>query len=177
MSKKRKRLYFRIAVLGGIGILLGYVFYYNFIQKGDTLVVEGDIAPNFQLETLDGETVQLDDYRGQGVFLNFWGTFCPPCEEEMPYMENQYHEFKDEGVEILAVNVGESDLVVDRFVSRHNLTFPVPMDQNKAVLDRYGIGPLPTTFLINKDGEVIDILTGGMTEEDIRGYMERIQPT
>ncbi len=75
------------------------------------------------------------------------------------------------------MNVGESELAVERFVDRHQLSFPIPMDENKAVLDSYGIGPLPTTFLINKDGKVIDILTGGMTEKDIQGYMERIQPS
>ncbi|RSL29835.1 thiol-disulfide oxidoreductase ResA [Salibacterium salarium] len=177
MSKKKKRLYFRTLFLSIISVLLGYVFYSNFFQNENTLVVEGDIAPNFQLETLEGETVELNDYRGQGVFLNFWGTYCPPCEEEMPYMDNQYQEYKDKGVEILAVNVGESDLAVERFVDRHNLSFPIPMDEDKAVLDSYGIGPLPTTFLINKDGKVLDILTGGMTEKDIKGYMERIEPS
>ncbi len=90
MSKKRKRLYFRTSFLSIIGVLLGYIFYSNFFQNENTLVAEGDIAPNFQLETLEGETVELNDYRGQGVFLNFWGTYCPPCEEEMPYMDNQY---------------------------------------------------------------------------------------
>ncbi|SDJ13130.1 AhpC/TSA family protein [Alteribacillus bidgolensis] len=88
--------------------------------------MEGDIEPNFQLETLEGETVELNDYRGQSVFLNFWGTYYPPCEEEMPYMENQYQEYKDKGVEILAVNVGESELAVERFVDRHPLSFPTP---------------------------------------------------
>ncbi|SFF05405.1 thiol-disulfide oxidoreductase ResA [Alteribacillus iranensis] len=177
MSKKRKRLYFRISILSVIGVLLGYVFYTNFINKDETLVVEGDVAPNFQLTSMNGETIELDDYRGQGVFLNFWGTYCPPCEYEMPYMQNQYQEYKDKGVEILAVNVGEAQLAVERFVNRHQLTFPIPMDENKTVLDRYGINPLPTTFLINSDGEVIDIITGGMTEEDIQGYMERIRPS
>lgn len=177
VKKKKKRLYFRISVLSVIGVLLGYVFYSNFIQNDNTLVLEGDTAPNFKLETLEGETVELNDYRGQGVFLNFWGTYCPPCEEEMPYMENQYQEYKDRGVEILAVNVGESELAVERFVDRHDLSFPIPMDKNKAVLDSYGIGPLPTTFLINKDGKVLEILTGGMTEKNIQGYMERIQPS
>ncbi len=95
---------------------------------------------------MEGEQVELADYEGQGVFLNFWGTFCPPCEDEMPYMENQYEVYEDQGVEILAVNVGESDLVVDRFVSRHALTFPILLDEDQAVLDHYGVGPLLLLF-------------------------------
>ncbi|SFL55602.1 thiol-disulfide oxidoreductase ResA [Salibacterium qingdaonense] len=120
--------------------------------------------------------MELKDYRGKGIFLNFWGTYCPPCEEEMPYMDRLYAKYKDEGVEILAVNVGESDLAVDRFVNRHDLSFPVPMDREKEVLDLYGINPLPTTFLVDKEGIVLDIIIGGMTEENIEGYMEQIKP-
>ncbi|SDJ24871.1 thiol-disulfide oxidoreductase ResA [Alteribacillus bidgolensis] len=176
MNKKRRRLYIRSSILGVLAVLIGYVLYSNFTGE-DTLVKEGETAPNFELRTLEGGTVELEDYRGQGVFLNFWGTYCPPCEEEFPYIENQYMEYQEKGVEVLAVNVGESDLAVERFVDRHNLSFPILMDEQKAVLDRYGVGPLPSTFLINEEGEIIDILTGGMTEEDIQEYMERIKPS
>lgn len=175
-NKKRKRFVMRSSILGAIVILLGYVFYTNFISDEKTLIREGDIAPNFVLTNLEGETVELEDYRGQGVFLNFWGTYCPPCEREMPYMDSQYQEFKDRGVEILAVNVGESDLVTERFVKRHNLSFPILKDPNKSVVDYYGVGPLPATFLIDEHGEVVRVIEGGMTEEHIKEYMEEIAP-
>ncbi|WP_091660352.1 thiol-disulfide oxidoreductase ResA [Alteribacillus iranensis] len=176
-KKKRKRLLMRSSILGAFAIVLSYVFYTNFITGEETLVQEGETAPNFILENMSGEKVELEDYRGQGVFLNFWGTYCPPCEKEMPYMENLYSEYKEQGVEILAVNVGESGLVVDRFVDRHDLSFPILMDANKNVLDRYGINPLPSTFLIDENGEVVKVITGGMTEDRIRGYMEEIKPS
>lgn len=176
MTKKRKRWFFRASLLSIIAMVLGYVFYTNVTENEYVAIQEGSMAPNFQLETLDGETVELEDYRGQGVFLNFWGTYCPPCEEEMPYMDNQYQVFKDRGVEILAVDVGESNLVVERFVTRHNLSYPILMDREQDVLDLYGIGPLPTTLLIDKEGTVVHINTGGMTEETIQQYMERIEP-
>lgn len=167
----------RSSILGAIAILLGYVLYANFIAEEKTLIQEGDIAPNFVLTTLEGEKVELEDYRGQGVFLNFWGTYCPPCEKEMPYMDNQYQVFKDRGVEILAVNVGESELVTERFVNRHDLSFPILRDPNRSVVDYYGVGPLPSTFLIDKNGEVVRVIEGGMTEEHIQGYMEEIAPS
>ena len=125
---------------------------------------------------MDGERVELDDYKGQGVFLNFWGTFCPPCEDEMPYMEDQYQAYQDENVEILAVNVGESELTIDRFVDRHQLNFPILMDENRDVLDQYGVSQLPATYLINEDGEVILEHIGGMTEENVQDYMEMVDP-
>lgn len=176
MTKKRKRWFFRASLLSAIAMVLGYVFYTNVTGNEYVAIQEGSTAPNFQLETLEGKTVELEDYRGQGVFLNFWGTYCPPCEEEMPYMDNQYQVFKDRGVEILAVDVGESNLAVERFVSRHDLSYPILMDREQDVLDLYGIGPLPTTLLIDKEGTVVHINTGGMTEETIQQYMERIEP-
>ncbi|WP_252314471.1 thiol-disulfide oxidoreductase ResA [Sinobaca sp. H24] len=176
MTKKRKRWFFRASLLSTIAMVLGYVFYTNVTGNEYVAIQEGSTAPNFQLETLEGKTVELEDYRGQGVFLNFWGTYCPPCEEEMPYMDNQYQVFKDRGVEILAVDVGESNLAVERFVTRHNLSYPILMDREQDVLDLYGIGPLPTTLLIDQEGTVVHINTGGMTEETIQQYMERIEP-
>src|SRR5699024_11306855 len=75
------------------------------------------------------ETVQLSDYRGKGVMLNFWATFCEPCEAEMPYMEKLYPKYKDLGIEIIAVNLDLTELVVDRFIDKHDLTFPIPNDK------------------------------------------------
>ncbi|ADC52089.1 thiol-disulfide oxidoreductase (plasmid) [Alkalihalophilus pseudofirmus OF4] len=173
---KTRRLFIRTVTLLIMAIAIGYTFYSNFFSDADAAVRVGDEAPNFVLTDLNGNEVELEDYRGQGVFLNFWGTYCPPCEREMPYMENQYAIYKDQGVEILAVNVGEPELTVQRFVERLNLTFPIPMDKGQQVLDRYGVIPLPTTFLINAEGEIINIITGGMTEQAIAQYMESIKP-
>ena len=80
-------------------------------EKYDVLQV-GDDAPDFALIDLNGESHQLSDYKGQGVFLNFWGTWCATCKKEMPAMGRQYQVYKDQGVQILAVNIAESDLKV-----------------------------------------------------------------
>ncbi|MGY4689442.1 thiol-disulfide oxidoreductase ResA [Salibacterium sp. K-3] len=177
MAKKRRRLIMRSSILGAIAVMLAYVFYTNFISGQETNVQEGDTAPNFILTTAEGERVELTDFRGQGVFLNFWGTYCPPCEEEMPYMDELYQEFEERGVEVLAVNVGESELAVNRFKARHNLSFSMPIDEDKSVLRRYGVNPLPSTFLIDENGVVQRVLLGAMTEEKMRGYMEEIEPS
>nr|WP_264371950.1 thiol-disulfide oxidoreductase ResA [Salicibibacter halophilus] len=166
----------RVTVLTLILIATGYVFYSNFVLAEGSVVSEGDQAPNFALVNMNGERVELDDYKGQGVFLNFWGTFCPPCEDEMPYMEDQYQAFQDENVEILAVNVGESELTIDRFADRLQLNFPILMDENRNVLDQYGVSQLPATYLIDESGEVILEHIGGMTEENVQDYMEMVNP-
>jgi len=172
---KKNRLIIRTVILSLLLAALGYTLYSNFFVSKEKVQV-GSVAPDFVLKSLDGESVQLSDFEGKGVFLNFWGTWCEPCKREMPYMERQYQYYKEQGVEIIAINVAESNLAVENFVNQHGLSFPVVLDKNMEVLNAYGVDPLPTTFLINPDGEVIDIITGQMTERNIRDYMELIKP-
>lgn len=175
IKKRKKRKYFRIFILLTLLSALIYAVFYN-LSKDRYDISVGDYAPNFSLETLKGERVELKDYRGQGVFLNFWGTWCKPCETEMPYMNNAYQKYKEKGVEILAVNIEESDLIVQNFVDRFELTFPILMDRGGEVTNQYGIGPIPTTYLINKNGKVVKIITGSMTQQDVNKYMNLIKP-
>ena len=125
---------------------------------------------------MNGEKHQLSDYKGKGVFLNFWGTWCKPCEREFPLMDKQYQVYKDQGLEILAVNIGESDFAVQKFIDRKGLTFPVLIDDKKSVMETYKINPLPTTLLINPNGKIEKVITGEMSEEMIKDYMEQIIP-
>ncbi|MGP4070421.1 thiol-disulfide oxidoreductase ResA [Halobacillus sp. B29] len=173
--KKKKRLIMRTVVLSFFLFLVAFVIYQSFTRESD-VINAGDQAPDFTLQTLEGETVQLSDYRGQGVFLNFWATYCKPCEEEMPYIESQYQKFKEQGVKVLAVDVGENDVTVESFVERKDMTFPVLMDRGEQLIDAYGIGPIPVTFLVDENGKVVDRITAGMTEAQVREYMKRIQP-
>ncbi|MDG5470683.1 thiol-disulfide oxidoreductase ResA [Jeotgalibacillus sp. ET6] len=177
MSKrKKKRLLIRVSILSVLIAAVVYTLYSTLTDDERMLVKAGDAAPDFELTDLNGETHRLSDYKGQGVFLNFWGTWCKPCEKEMPYMENQYQEYKDEGVQILAVNVGESEFQVANFANEYNLSFPVVRDAQKDVMYAYSIGPLPTTLLVNPEGEVVKVIKGEMTEEMVADYMEMIKP-
>ncbi|MFK9115997.1 thiol-disulfide oxidoreductase ResA [Peribacillus castrilensis] len=172
---KKKRLVLRTIILGLFVAALGYTVYANSNKDKSTIKV-GETAPDFALETLDGKKVKLSDMKGKGVFLNFWGTWCKPCEKEMPYMEKSYQFYKDKNIEILAVNIGESNLAVTTFVDRHRLTFPILMDRQSQVTDHYQIGPIPTTFLIDKNGVIKKVITGSMTQETVNEYMRLIEP-
>ncbi|WP_417899965.1 thiol-disulfide oxidoreductase ResA [Bacillus haimaensis] len=174
MSKK-KRLVMRTAILLLLLSAIGYTLYANFFTSKE-LVGVGDKAPDFVLMDLEGNEVRLSDLKGKGVFLNFWGTWCEPCEREMPYMENQYHVFKDQGVEILAVNIQETNVAVERFKNKHQLTFPIPMDRKDQVRQAYGVVPLPTTILIDENGVIVKKDSGQLTEAKIKEYMEMIKP-
>ncbi|AMM93725.1 thiol-disulfide oxidoreductase ResA [Peribacillus simplex] len=176
MDKKKRRLISRTIILLLLGAALVFALYTNFTKDKNESLRKGSDAPNFVLTDMEGKEHKLSEYKGKGVFLNFWGTYCKPCEYEMPYMENQYKNFKDQGVEILAVNVGESDYAVNNFITKHNLTFPVMIDKGREVENAYRVDILPVTFLVDKEGKVVDIITGALTEESIQKHMERIKP-
>lgn len=174
--RKKQRLILRSVILL---VMTGAIIFtiYNALTKEQSEVLQvGDKAPDFTLTDLNGQRQQLSEYRGQGVFVNFWGTWCKPCEKEFPLMEKQYQNYKDQGVQILAVNIAQSDYEVKQYAEQKNLTFPIVIDKNKSVMEAYNIRPLPTTMLINPDGDIVKIITGEMSEEDIRRYMEEIKP-
>lgn len=177
MAKKKNKKTIRLITRAAVLVLLAAIIVYSITSKDKVKVLaEGDLAPDFELVDLDGQTHRLSDYKGKGVFLNFWGTWCPPCKKEMPYMEGLYKDFEAKGVHILTVNVGEPQVKVELFRDDLNLTFPMLRDKNKAVMDLYNIKPLPTTFLIDPEGRITQVIKQGMTEQQIAGYLESIQP-
>lgn len=175
-QKKQKRLVVRTIILVVLIAAVAYTLYANFTKDSRGKIAVGDKAPNFVLKDVEGNKHRLSDYSGKGVFLNFWGTWCEPCKKEMPYMEKLYKPYQDQGVEILAVNVGESNFLINKFMKNFGLDFLVLVDKGKDVLNAYGIDPLPTTVLIGPDGKVKDIVSKSLSESDIRNMMESIKP-
>ncbi|MDR4888766.1 thiol-disulfide oxidoreductase ResA [Fredinandcohnia sp. QZ13] len=176
MDKKKRRLVIRTIILLLLAAALVYTLYINFFTSKDKVAV-GDMAPDFVVTDLNGNEHHLSEYRGEkGVFLNFWGTWCEPCQREFPYIDTYYQEYKDQGVEVIAINVGEPKFSVNNFIKKYDLSFPVAIDKGNQLLNAYGIDPLPTTLLIDKDGKVVKIITGEMTSKMVRDYMEQIKP-
>lgn len=175
-QSKKTRFYIRTAILAILVIAIIGTIYVNVTKEKNAVLAVGDQAPDFQLVDMDGNVQRLSDYEGQGVFLNFWGTWCKPCAKEMPYIDKQYQVFKDQGVQTIAVNIAESDFKVNSYTKQYGMTFPVVIDRQKNVMEKYNIGPLPTTFLVDPDGKIIRIIQGEMTEQDVANFMEEIKP-
>ena len=119
------------------------------------------------MKTLDGETVRLSDYVGKKVILNFWATWCPSCKTEVPHMQKVYEEYKNQGVEILAVNVTNQDKgkeAVAQFVKEHGLTFEILLDEEGSVGSKYQILTLPTSYMIDTKGNIVETIVGPMDE-------------
>jgi len=111
-----------------------------------------NVAPDFQLQNLDGQSISLSDFKGNPVLINFWATWCGPCAFEMPYIQEIYDERSGEGLIVLAINVGESASQVEQFMQSRNLSIPVLLDTERVVSRKYGIRAFPTTFFVDKDG-------------------------
>jgi peroxiredoxin len=176
MEKKQKRLYTRLVILVVLVAAIVYTIYTTAHKDDIQLLKVGDDAPNFSLIDLNGETHKLSDYKGQGVLLNFWGTWCKPCKKEMPAINEQYKQFKGQGVQVLGINIAQSDLEVSSYSDKLGVEFPIAIDKTKSVMRAYNVDPLPTTVLINKDGKIENIITGEMTESAINQYLTSIKP-
>ncbi|MCZ8523042.1 MULTISPECIES: redoxin domain-containing protein [Paenibacillus] len=135
----------------------------------------GKAAPDFSAVLTDGSEVKLSDYRGKGVLLNFWGTWCEPCVHELPRLNEAYRAVP--GVELLAVNAGESKGSMEEFAVSHGLTFPMVQDPSGETADQYGVTGLPATFLIDAHGRFVKRVDGELAStEDVLRLMEQIQP-
>ena len=109
-------------------------------------------APDFHLKNLDGQMVSLSEFRGKPVLINFWASWCQPCREEMPYLQQVYDEWTGKGLVFLAIDIGETPATINKFFADNNLSLPVLLDTDKQVGQEYGITGIPETFLIDKNG-------------------------
>ena len=137
----------------------------------------GFAAPDFTLKTPTGESYTLSKLRGQAVLVNLWATWCPPCRAEMPTIEAMYQEYKDQGLVVLAIDMTYQDdpFEVVPFTQDHNLTFPVLLEETGEVAELYQLRSLPSSFFINRDGIISEVVIGGpMSEALLRTRIEQI---
>lgn len=135
-------------------------------------------AIDFTLKDQYGNTHTLSDYKGKTVFLNFWATWCSPCKAEMPDIQKLYEEFQQEDVVILGVaapNLGkeQSEEGIRTFLEENGYTYPVLMDTEAEAFQAYGINSFPTTFMIDKDGNVFGYIPGQLSEEIMRDIISQ----
>lgn len=135
---------------------------------------KGHLAPDFRLPTLEGEERSLSDLRGQVVLLNFWATWCGPCRLEMPVIQASYVEHKDEGFVVAAINLGEQAETVAHFVRQYKLDFPILLDRNIAIGQRYGVFSIPMSFFLDRQGVIHEVRIGAMTEDYIEQIIARL---
>lgn len=112
-------------------------------------------AADFSLTDIDERRHTLSGYRGKVVIVNFWATWCPPCRFELPSMDRAWQRLKDKDVVMLGINVGEDAETIFTFTSDYPVTFPLLMDRDSSVLQKYPVIGLPTTFIISPEGKLV----------------------
>jgi peroxiredoxin len=138
---------------------------------------QGFLAPDFELENESGQKVRLSDFRGQPVLINFWASWCPPCQAEMPAMQQVHDAYAKQGYVILAVNTTFQDqkTAALAFVQEHGLTFPILFDLDGKTSNLYAVRSMPTSFFIDTQGIIRDVVIGGpMSEGLLRSQAERM---
>lgn len=174
---QRRILYSIILILGFAWILLSVDKTGDSTGEGIPAPQKGFLAPDFELKTLTGDTIQLSDLRGQAVLVNLWATWCPPCRAEMQTIETAYNEYKEKGFVVLAVNMTSQDnpLNVNPFVEEQGLTFPILLDESGEVGKAYQLKSLPSSFFIDREGKIHEVVIGGpMAEALLRTRIEDI---
>jgi len=137
------------------------------LTPAETVLVNvGDTAPGFELVTLDGEIFNLEAQRGKVVLVNFFATWCPPCREELPYLEKEvWQRFNPEKFSLIVVGREEDDAVIGPFVEKHSYLLPFAGDPDKAAYDHYASRFIPRNFVIGPDGVVLFESQGFEREE------------
>lgn len=134
-----------------------------------------DLAPDFSLTDLDGNTVSLSDYRGEkNVYLNFWASWCGPCKLEMPDIEEIHREYQDKDIVVLTVNGGESQNVVERYIDNNGFSFTVLLDPDMTVSKLYKVNSIPVSVFIDKEGKIRSQRVGLLTKEQMLSYIEKL---
>jgi peroxiredoxin len=150
-------------------IFLAILFLFGRSSEGEELFLKAGIqpikavknAPDFRLNRLNDKKVELKEFRGKVVLLNFWATWCGPCKEEMPSMEALYQLYKEKNFSLLAISVDyEGVKPVKEFIEKQRYTFPVLLDPDSETLDPFGVKGIPTTFVINKKGRIVGRVVG-----------------
>ena len=165
-SGKKNIFPFIIAIiLMGVGI-----FYYESKQyeRGVTVVMMGQAAPPISLPNLQNYDVELSDYKGKVVIVNFWATWCPPCEEEIPSLVSLNNKFKKDDFVILAVSIDNtiSATELTNFTIAHKMDFQVLLDPKGTTAKRYGTSKIPESYVISKTGNVVKKYVGAINWND-----------
>jgi peroxiredoxin len=152
-----------------------------FEKAGVVELKEGQQAPGFTLATLDGGKASPADHRDKLVILNFWATWCQPCTLEMPTLEALSHEYRGRGLVVIGVSEdrGAPRALLDPYVARLGLTFPILLDTDQSASRDWSVASLPATFIVKPGGDAVGLAFGARewNSEEMRALLGRFLPT
>jgi cytochrome c biogenesis protein CcmG/thiol:disulfide interchange protein DsbE len=159
-----------------IGVLLCVFVYVIFVTLHERIIEVGDSAPDFSVTADNGRTVSLNSFGGKVLVLNFWATWCAPCIEELPSLDQFQRQFANSGVVVLGVSVDKDEKAYKRFLSRVNVAFLTTRDPDNKINAEYGTFKFPETYIINRDGKVLSkiISATNWTDDKMMNYVKSL---
>ncbi len=168
-----------VLLLGGLvfGGLVGMLIFWGgnqplTAQRERQIPQSGQRFPDFTLETLDGEKLTFSEFVGKPIVLNFWATWCDPCKAEMPLFETIYRQ--NSGVVVLGVNYNEPAIIIRRFVEEREITFPILLDADGKIAEKFQVFGFPTTYFVDREGILRGMHVGQLDEGLLSSYLEKI---
>lgn len=144
-------------------------------QEKETLVKVGDDVPEFVVEMFDGQKINIKDLKGKIVLINFWATWCPPCQEELKRVQKEIIDrFKGKDFVFLAISREESKEQVKKFRERNEYTFPMGLDPERKIYSKFATATIPRNFIIDKKGKIVEIEVG-YTKEAFAKMIEKLE--
>ena len=132
----------------------------------------GEKAPLFEITTFDGQTLKLADLRGQVVVVNFWASWCIPCEQEAAELENTWRRYKDKGVVFIGVDYVDTETAAKAFLQRFDITYPNGPDLGTRISQAYRIKGVPETYVVDKTGRLVSVKIGPFQQGEMAGVIE-----
>lgn len=166
-----------LVLIGGVWILTG--------RQATTLPTVGEVnrpAPAFSLPALGGGEISLSDYRGKVVLVNFWGTWCEPCREETPALQQAYEQLRERGLVVIGVDLadgekkqGRGEAEVKQFTSQYGVTYPIALDVEGKVANAFRIYPIPTSYFVDPQGNIRYVRVSTLTSKEVVSLFESLQ--
>ena len=171
-TEPRQGMPLAVWAVGAIALLVLGLLAYALLARPSQPPGVGDPVPDFRLVALDGSPMNLSDYRGQVVVLNFFASWCAPCRQEAADLEQAWRTYQDAGVQFLGIGYKDAPSKAQTFLETFDVTYPVAVETGNRTARAYGVTGVPETFIIDQEGNLVRHFLGAITVEEISQEIE-----